>query len=207
SSTEELGITDLSPLLSVEGTTYALTSRGEGWYAAAEELTVAGGKTYGLTFAYGDVEVSATTTVPEKPTGYTRSAGTLDLADFPFSSVDPIILRWDNPTSDFFQVNLEYAEQDTVVLGQFGNRPTGGGGPGMLSEPQQTDSYEVRFRSVSYLGTYRAILYRVNPEYAVFSGDANGESRELVAPYTNVTNGLGLFTGVAADTLTFEVRE
>jgi hypothetical protein len=143
---------------------------------------------------------------PHKPEGFTKSLGALNLEDFPFASIDPIVLSWSNPDNEYYQVAIEYAESDTprtILICQ----PNVEAGNQFSELPQQTNSYEIRPFSVSYVGTHRAILYRVNPEYALFAQEEGADSQTLAAPFTNVENGLGIFTGIATDTLLFEVRE
>lgn len=200
-------INGLDPIIAVDGVDYLLTQNTGGSYVAPAELVIEAGKTYTLSFEHEGSMVNAATPVPAKPVGFSRSTSTLDLSDFPFSASDPVTLSWENPENDFHQILIEYAETDSTELELFSGRPSDSGGPGAATSPQQTNTFDVRPLSVSYVGTHRAILYRVTADYAVFAQDDGGTSVNLTAPFTNVENGLGIFTGVSADTLTFIVRE
>jgi hypothetical protein len=206
SNTASIPVDGLTPIVSVEGESYGLSQNSSGRYVAPPSLSIRSGASYLLSFEYKGVSVEARTDIPHKPEGFTKSLGALNLEDFPFASIDPIVLSWSNPDNEYYQVAIEYAESDTLELSLFANRNVEAGN--QFSElPQQTNSYEIRPFSVSYVGTHRAILYRVNPEYALFAQEEGADSQTLAAPFTNVENGLGIFTGIATDTLLFEVRD
>ncbi|MEM9834964.1 MAG: DUF4249 family protein [Bacteroidota bacterium] len=196
----------LTPTVEVDGEAYPLSQREDGLYLGPNELEVHSGKTYTLSFSYLGTTVSASTSVPAKPVGFTSSNDRLDLSDFPFSTTDPIELSWDNPALDFHQVAIQYAQTDTVLIDLFSGRAEGGGGMNTLT-PQQTNTFQIRPFSVSYSGQHRAVLYRVTTDYAVFAEESSNSSVNLTAPFTNVTNGLGIFTAFAADTLSFRVDD
>jgi hypothetical protein len=54
---------------------------------------------------------------------------------------------------------------------------------------------------------HAVILYKLNPEYSTLYDDSGNSSINLKAPYSNITNGLGIFTGMNADTLYLNVKK
>jgi hypothetical protein len=49
------------------------------------------------------------------------------------------------------------------------------------------------------------ILYHLNADYAALYNDTGNSSQNLTNPTTNIENGLGIFTGINADTLLLNV--
>lgn len=64
-------------------------------------------------------------------------------------------------------------------------------------------SYDVPFNQLHYYGDHAMILYAVNPEYRDFFGNTSPQLR--LQQYTNLYNGLGIFTAVTPDTVFFQV--
>jgi hypothetical protein len=54
---------------------------------------------------------------------------------------------------------------------------------------------------------HNVILMHVNPDYAALYRSSGSTSQNISTPPTSITNGLGVFTGVNADTLKFEVKQ
>jgi hypothetical protein len=89
--------------------------------------------------------------------------------------------------------------------------PFGGGNANAArqfrSSPAQNNSTELAGPNFGYYGRYDVILYRINAEYASLYSENGSSSINLSQPYTNVNNGLGIFTGLAADTLRITVTK
>jgi hypothetical protein len=58
---------------------------------------------------------------------------------------------------------------------------------------------------IRYFGMNRIIIYHINPEYATFFTQQASTSQNYQDPPTNIDNGLGIFTGINADTLFLKV--
>lgn len=214
-SAEPLGlpIEDLSLSIEVDGAVFPLPETAPGVYSADSSWQVEAGKIYRLQFEYGGLAVSATTEIPEAPVNFKASGSSISFdnsGSFPPSFPDPITLTWDNPDNRYFQVFVENIETDPQEI-DFG---FGGGGAGQAGErprfsttPQQTNTHELGFQNFQYLGTHRVVLFRVTAEYVTLATSTQGDAQNLTSPYTNVENGLGIFTGVGADTLFVEVVE
>lgn len=54
-------------------------------------------------------------------------------------------------------------------------------------------------------GTHKVTIYHVNEEYALLYETSTQDSRDLNEPYTNINNGLGIFSGFASQEVYFEV--
>ncbi len=77
----------------------------------------------------------------------------------------------------------------------------------LVSQPSRDSTYTVVGLSLQNYGSYRAILYRINQEYADLYADQLQDSRNLNEPPTNIENGLGIFTGISSDTVIFEISK
>ena len=50
------------------------------------------------------------------------------------------------------------------------------------------------------------VLYKVNPEYAALYEDPGDNSLTIKTPFSNIENGLGIFTAVHSDILYIDVH-
>lgn len=210
-TTQVVPITDLTVNIQYDTKTITLKSNGDGHYLST--IKVDSNKTYRLFFDYGGKTLEATTTIPAKPTGFTESVQEIKIAQFTVggggfgtTQPDPVKLTWNNPATDFFFVvahNTENFPEEINI------RPAGVDIPKrqFRSRPQATNAYEIRPRQFVYYGAHDLILYRINAEYASLYDGNGSNSLNLTAPYTNVKNGLGIFTGVSADTLKLRVTK
>jgi hypothetical protein len=206
-----LNLPNLAVYIESEGVEHLLTQNTEGAYIADNTWKPIAGKTYRLHFTYNNREVSASTIVPEAPANFKASASSIKVPSFDLGGgggipefPDPIDLSWDNTVGEYYQVAVVNIESDPELINDTDDdRPM----PNFSNSPEQTNSYELGFQSFSYYGNHRVILYRVNAEYVSLTRSTSDNSQNLSAPYTNVTNGLGIFTGVGADTLNIKVTK
>jgi hypothetical protein len=210
-TTQVTPITDLTVKVQFDATTVTLKSNGDGHYLST--VKVDSNKTYRLFFDYGGKTLEATTTIPAKPTGFTESVQEIKIAQFTVggggfgtTQPDPVRFTWYNPNNDFFFIvahNTEGFPEEINI------RPAGVDIPNrrFRSRPQAASAYEIRPRQFVYYGAHDMILYRINAEYASLYDGNGSNSLNLTAPYTNVKNGLGIFTGVSADTLKLRVSK
>ncbi|GAB4492044.1 MAG: hypothetical protein OHK0019_13190 [Saprospiraceae bacterium] len=213
SDTVALPIKGLSVVIENGDFAYSLALEGDTIYVGDGSWQPEAGKTYRLKFTYESSDVTAETLVPEKPMGFTASASSIEIPSFDIGGgggfptfPDPIELTWQAEPNAYYLVVVENLEPDPEPIfdipdGDDRPRPT------FRSEPEQKSSYEIGFQSFQYYGTHRVILYRLNAEYAALYDDNGNSSQNLTTPYTNVVGGLGIFTGMNADTLTVEVKE
>lgn len=206
-------IQNLNLFIDSEGISYPLAySNNDSLYHADNALKIISGKSYRLHFEWEGVEIYAKTIVPQKPEGFKLSANSIAIqpigdpgsgGGFP-SFPDPIEVSWENTDGAYYLIVVEKMESNPESIFENANddpRPT------FRSEPEQTSTYELGFQSFTYYGTHRVILYRLNAEYASLYDDNGNSSQNLTSPYTNIVGGLGVFTGLNADTLTIEVTK
>ncbi|MFN8354127.1 MAG: DUF4249 family protein [Spirosomataceae bacterium] len=196
--------------------TYTLKGTGAGIYTS--DLVIKTGQTYQLSFDYNGKAISATTLVPSRPVNYKESATSISRAKvdlsgggFPTGGIGtdettPITLTWDNPSNDYHFVVVDNIETSpiaivtlpsTVPVRNFRFR----------NEPVTGTSAELRPQQFQYFGRHRVVLFKINPDYAALYKTNNTSSQNITTPPTEIQNGLGIFTGVNADTLYLQVRQ
>ena len=203
--------------ITTNGKTYTLIGTGSGIYTL--NLLPKTGETYQLSFDYNGKVISATTQIPIRPVNYKtdRTAISRTKVDFsgggfpsgnPFGSDEdtPIKLTWDNPSNDFHFVVADNVETSptaimtlpsTIPVRNFRFR----------NEPVSGTSSEIRPQQFQYFGKHRVILFKINPDYAALYKTNNTSSQNITTPPTEINNGLGIFTGVNADTLYVQVNQ
>lgn len=206
-------IQNLDVFIESDGTNHPLLySSNDSLYHADAAFQVESGKVYRLHFEYDGATISAETNVPKKPIAFELSGSSIAIqpigdptsgGGFP-SFPDPIEITWENTDGAYYLIVVENIESNPESIFENSEddpRPT------FRSEPEQTSTYELGFQSFTYYGTHRVILYRLNAEYAPLYDDNRNSSQNLSTPYTNVLGGLGIFTGLNADTLSIEVTK
>ncbi len=183
-------------------------------YLAEGSWQIEAGKTYRLSFDFNGHEISAETVVPQQPEGFSASVTSIAIpkignpgsgGGFP-TFPDPIELTWNNTDGAYYLVVVENLESnpESIFESTDGDRPPR---PTFRSEPEQNSSYKVGFQNFTYYGTHQVLLYRLNAEYASLYDDNGNSSQNLTTPYSNIIGGLGIFTGLNADTLMLEVTK
>lgn len=215
SDTAQVPLDGLAVFIADDTKEYALNFLSDGNYQSGSDLVITEGKTYSLRFNYKDNVVSAETTIPTKPQNFAASASSFTVPTFDVGSgvrpefPDPIKLTWTNAAHDYHLVVVQNIEIFPTAI-SFGF-PGGGGSSSTLrpifrNQPDQGVSYELNLQSFSYYGKHWLILYRINPEYAALYQQSGSSSLNLKNPSTNIKNGLGIFTGIGADTLSLKVN-
>lgn len=192
--------------------TYQLVSAGNGSYTNSA-IHFSPGETVSLNFQFNGKDVTATTTIPAKPTGFTQSdteiyIERMDSTSGPPGSgsmPDPIGLTWDNPDGSYFLIIIENTESTLDPIRDFGDNPPPGNR--FRKPPTTASGMEVTAREFQYYGTHRVILYHVLPDYASLYDENSTSSQNLSNPSTSIVNGYGIFTGLSSDTLYIEVME
>ncbi len=210
-------------IIGSNGKTFVLKSVGNGIYeSASNELIGAAGTTYSLEFDYKGRKVTASTEIPAKPVNFASDKKEISRTQIDLSAGfqggirppgggfneqnTPVNLTWSNPNKYYHFVAVENVETDPV---QILIPPTGRTFPNFrfFNEPLTGSSNEVRSQSFQYFGKHNIILYRVNPEYAALYQSSGTTSQNLSTPPTSIINGLGIFTGINADTIKFVVNK
>lgn len=214
SAEEQEVLDDLSVFIDDGTTTIPLTSIGGGYYQNSTFICQEG-QNYELQFEYDGVDVRAETYVPNfKSVALSIDEISLyqitDITGMNLNAdIDPIELSWDNSEGDYYYVvieNMEEEPEEIVTLVPPDGREIRRFR--FISEPDITSFYVVDARrELEQFGTHRAIVFRVNPEYASLYETTETSSQTITEPPSNITNGLGIFTGISSDTLFFEVNK
>ena len=74
------------------------------------------------------------------------------------------------------------------------------------SEPIQQGLFQLRpMIHYTQYGKHKITIYKVNEEYALLYETSAQDSRDLNEPYTNINNGLGIFSGFSSQEFYFYV--
>lgn len=207
--TAKFGSPITGQILSIsDGTnTVQLTETKKGNYTYSDTTFLVTGKIYTLTFSYLAKIVSATTVMPAKPSGFSTQHKTVtySASTEPNAAVDTLNkFTWNNP--DSLNHILVFYNIDDI------NAPLH-----MISNYQRTYQADTKRKSYYYVTTsniysyanYKVALLRVNSEYIDFlnSNSTGANSQNLLNMPTNVINGLGIFTALQSDTLTFSLNK
>ncbi len=202
------------------GKVFTLIDKGNGTYESASNEKIGGaGTSYTLELEYKGRKVQAVTTIPDKPKDFKinkslvyRTKIDLSGGGFPggnpFGSNDentPIDATWTNPDkANYFVAAVNVTENPEQVI----KLPDGREIPRrrFTNEPVSGTSSSLNIQNFEYFGDYRVVLYRVNEDYVALYQSGGTTSQNLSTPPTSISNGLGIFTGINADTLLLEVR-
>ncbi|MEA3462669.1 MAG: DUF4249 family protein [Bacteroidota bacterium] len=173
------------------------------------------GETFRIRIEIGEEILSASTVIPDDPPPVTMSSTSIyipkvdDMRDFQNVEMpDPVELTWDNPDADYYFLDIQNIE--SYPLSIMPDPPEGRPAPGrfafqMITEPTNSNYYIIDLRQLEYFGTHRIVFTAVNDEYVYLYNSLNQDTRELNEPYSNIENGLGIFTAFNSDTLYLEV--
>lgn len=194
-------ITDLKLKIS-NGTEQVLLSESSpGVYDDADSSFVKDRQHYVLSFDYLGKTITAETTVPEKPTGFSASGTTQVIPEFSFGSTPaafiPLVFKWNNPGKENYMMVFKNIDTYKTPADTRFNRTY----QDMESILGTVSSYQTQQMSFNYLGNYQVLLFHINEEYNKAISSSSSNSLNLTPQYTNVVNGLGIFTAMRADTL------
>lgn len=200
-------ITGLKLNISDGGKTIELTESSSGSYTYTDTNFVAPNKSYALSFDYNNTTVSSKTTVPSKPENFVASDSLQQVPVFSFGSTPetfvPVTLSWTNTSSGYYLMVIKNMETSRTSL----NPRNSSSYRDTELTLGQVSSYQTRQMMFNYLGRHQLILFHVNKEYVDALNNNGGSSLNLTDPYTNVNNGLGIFTAMQSDTLQMRVYQ
>ncbi|MEQ9297082.1 MAG: DUF4249 family protein [Cyclobacteriaceae bacterium] len=191
-------------------------------YEGPQDFIVEPGLDLRLDLQVGELSATGQTLVPSYPQGLNTSISKIIIPEIELSRDLREVLtalfedarldiRWENAAEDFHFLVIEPA--DTANTEPLFNEdiPSNVGtffdNFRLVSEPSRDSTYTVVGLSLQNYGSYRAILYRINQEYADLYADQLQDSRNLNEPPSNIENGLGIFTGISSDTILFEISK
>ena len=193
----------------------ALKGQPERYAYDGNDLSVNIGDDYFLTFEYEDMIISSTTTIPSEPEGLDISPESIiiprinsisDLRYFRESFQKTIDVTWNNTDGSYYYLVIENIEDSpqsidpTDILGGLGINFE------FTTSPTQENVLQLRpLIHYTQYGTHKVKIYHVNEEYALLYETSTQDSRDLNEPYTNINNGLGIFSGFSSQEVYFEV--
>jgi hypothetical protein len=189
-------------------------SGGGRYFYPGDDLEIISGETYEINFIFeGDV-ISSSTNVPDAPTGLDLSTDSLglpqiidffDIRDLAQNQNNRINVEWDNPKGDYYFLVIENVENNPQPIDLNDILPFNFE---FVSTPTQDNFFTlIPFIHYTQFGAHRIILYRVNEEYALLYETIEQDSRDLNEPFTNIINGVGIFSGFASDTVYLEINK
>ncbi|HEY0669515.1 MAG TPA: DUF4249 family protein, partial [Sphingobacteriaceae bacterium] len=209
SSDTLMPLTGLQVKIANSGQTYLLPETSPGKYESVAASVVAGA-TYQLSFDYNSREVTAQTTVPASPGTFTASGTQMVVPQIGpgMQLPEPIVYRWQNPEQAYHLMVVKNVEANPQpITFNLGDNVIEKPEPVFRLPPMKGEQQQLSLGRFSYYGRHAVILYRIQPEYAALYEDTSNNSNNLLAPPSNIRNGLGIFTAVnAADTLWVQVR-
>ena len=218
-----LGIPNASVSIANNGITYQLTpSAVAGYYNCNSNLVISAGQTYSLKINYNNSIITAQTVVPDNPAGFQISDTvlTIDTTLTSFRGItdtSSVLVSWTNPDKEYYFILLTYKDSTLkpitfvstnprtgvtaidTVRGNFTRR--------LQSSPIQSSSYKISASSMSNYGNYEFKLYKVTKDYANLYQSRSQSTIDLNEPFTNIDNGLGIFTSFSVDSLSFRVAK
>ncbi len=216
-STEE-PLDGLNVTITGGGNTYHLKNNGDGYYSDST-VSLKVGISYTMNFTYNGKVVTATTVIPSRPTNFASDQTSIYLTQVDLSSggmptpgmgggETRVNLSWTNDNSDYYFVVVENIETDpeaVIILPSTTTIPADA--RRFRNQPVQGTESSINPNQFQYFGQHHIILMHVNPDYAALYKSTGSTSQNISTPPTSITNGFGIFTGVNADTLNFEVKK
>jgi hypothetical protein len=199
-------VTGLQPrVVDGNGNSVTLTETKDGVYSYSDPTFIKGAGSYALSFEHDGYTVTAETKMPEKPDGFHSSSLEQQIPTMGFGTspgtFTPVIFSWLNPSSAYYMLSFQNIDPyPTVINSRFTDPP-------LNTEVLvgQVSSYQTQQTNFSYLGLHNILLFHINKEYSDALKASGETSLNLNTPYTNVKNGLGIFTALQADTLYLSV--
>lgn len=191
-------ITDLALKVSDGANNISLTESSPGVYSYADANFIKDGKSYSLSFTYLNKTISAQTKIPTKPVHFKASNTQQEVPVMVFGTTPtafvPVNYTWENITSDYYLISFENIEQYPSSISRNSR---------LKNEilVGQVSSYNTEQMNFNYTGNHKVLLFHINQEYNDALKSSGANSLNLTNPSTNVINGLGIFTGLRADTL------
>ena len=140
------------------------------------------------------------TIVPGPPDGVQLDKDRLEVPELTPGSFQPgtlqswqVTVSWENPGSILHFVDVEGLNPEAESIFPDFIRE-GVGRFRIRSAPTEENFHAIGLRQLEHLGRHRAIVYRVNQEYADLYNNRVQDSRDLNEPPSNIRGGLGVFS-------------
>ena len=206
-------ITNAQVVLKREGDSFPLIPLNDkpGYYTyQGNDLQISSGDNYRIEVNFNNIFSYGETIVPDKPKNVSimdSVLGVPELSMLDFRNLNledySILISWDNPDASLYYVVIENLETDPETI--FSDLPEGMLRRSFISSPAKISEYIISPMNITYLGRHRAIVYKVNQEYADLYESREQDSRNLNEPLSNIYGALGVFSAFASDTVYFDV--
>lgn len=194
-------VTDLMLKISNGTTQVLLSETSPGVYEYADVGFVKDLQHYALSFEYLGKTITAETTVPAKPTGFRATNTTQVIPEFSFGTTPadfiPVVYNWNNTAKEHYMMVFKNTDAYKTPTDSRFSR-TYRDVESMLGT---VSTYQTQQMTFNFLGNYQVLLFHINEEYSKAITSTSSNSLNLTSQYTNVQNGLGIFTSMRADTL------
>jgi hypothetical protein len=168
------------------------------------------GDSYSFRFLFNNDTISSTTTIPATPEGLGISASSLYATRVTstnpgFGEMDNAEVTWTNDDASYYYMMIEYLESTPDYINssmEDTDLPVS-----RSISPTQANTERIDMRNIYFFGSYRAVLIKVNKDFASLYSDITTNSNNIEDPVTAIKNGYGVFTGMSTDTVYFEVKE
>lgn len=206
-------ITNAQVVLKREGDSFSLIPLNDkpGYYTfQGNDLKIASGEKFRIEVVYNNIFSYGETIVPDKPKNVSIMDSVLEVPElsmYDFRNLNiedySILISWDNPDASLYYVVIENLETDPETI--LSDLPEGMLRRQFITSPAKISEYLISLMNLSYLGNHRAIVYKVNQEYADLYESREQDSRNLNEPLSNIYGALGVFSAFASDTVYFDV--
>jgi hypothetical protein len=205
----QVPVTNASVTLTKSGVRYGLehTSVDGNYSYLGSDLSVEQGDVFELEVLHGDRVITSETTVPRPPENLELSDVVLGIPQIGIGGgpggrrrpdqsrfESSLTLTWSNPNADHHYVVVEddVEGEPNYILPEFIRERFEGFQ--FITQPTTENFYDIRILDLEIYGGHRAILYRVNEEYANLYQNREQDSRDLNEPPSNIEGALGVFS-------------
>lgn len=187
-------------------------SNKPGFYTyQGNDLEIKSGDQFKIEVNYNNIFAYGETIVPNRPDNVSIMDSVLEVPElssmYELRNLDledySILISWDNPDATLYYVVIQNFESDPEPI--LSDLPEGMLRRQSITSPAKISEYLISPMNVSYLGRHRAIIYKVNQEYADLYESREQDSRNLNEPLSNIYGALGVFSAFASDTVYFNV--
>jgi hypothetical protein len=206
--TSSIDINSLEIYITFQGAEYILAPLGDGIYSdSGGNIPVIADSVYTLSFNFDGTMITSSTTIPIKPENVVQSATTIKMSQFdpdnPSGSTipDPVEITFSNYDQSYYLATLACIDTNLVPV----YKDSVPDNDMFSSIPVNGTQINIEPMRIRYFGMNRIIIYHINPEYTTFFMQQASTSQNYQDPPTNIDNGLGIFTGINADTLFLNV--
>lgn len=182
------------------------------YFYPGEDLDIQIGNTYDINFEFEGKPVFGQTMVPNSPEDVRISQDEIslpqiaerrDLLNFFQNNDINLLVEWDNLIGDYYYLVIQNTEENPESLDPNEVLPFNFE---FTSQPTQDAFFSLQpFIHYTQYGLHRIIVYHVNEEYALLYQTLEQDSRDLNEPFSNITNGVGIFSAFASDTVYLDI--